>query len=210
MKLKFIRISSFQLVLIKKFFLHLAETTDPPEKCIICGDDVPDIWPHVKGHRISRNEGKLLRSYYKLKQDGSRLRLIWTGYREKVDVPLNQFDSPETKRPEAKRPKAKRPEAKRPKAKRPEAKRPKAKRPEKKPQKLEDKERNFRRALTTFREPQPPNIVKEAVNIFLNLQKNVSPKDVAKRLQDAGYNLKQRHVILIYNKVKSAFNNHLK
>ena len=62
--------------------------------------------------------------------------------------------------------------------------------------KLEYKERNFRRALTTFREPQSPKIVKEAVNIFLNLQTNVSPKDVAKRLQDAGYNLEQKHVIL--------------
>ena len=92
MELKFIRMSSFQLVLIKKFFLHLAETTDPPEKCIICGDDVPDIWPHLKGHKLSRNERKLLRRYYKLKQDGSRLRLVWTGYREKVDVPLNKSD----------------------------------------------------------------------------------------------------------------------
>ena len=114
-------------------------------------------------------------SYYKLKQDGSRLRLIWTVCREKVDVPLNQFD-------EAKR----------------------------LARKLEYKERNFRRALTTFREPQPPKIVKEAVNTFLNLQANVSPKDGAKRLEDAGYNLEQKHVLLIYNKVKSAFNNHLR
>ena len=167
--------SSFQLVLIKKFFLHLAETTDPPEECIICGDDVPDIWPHLKGHKLSRNERKLLRRYYKLKQDGSRLRLVWTGYREKVDVPLNKSD---------------------------EAKRP--------AQKLEHKERNFRRALTNFREPRPPKIVKETVNIFLNLQTNVSPKNMAKRLQDAGYNLDQKHVYLIYNRKKSAFNNHLK
>ena len=155
--------SSFQLVLNKKFFLHLAETTDPPEMCIICGDDVPDIWPHVKGHRISRNERKLLRSYYKLKQDGSRLRLIWTGYREKVDVPPNKFNSPKANKLDS----------------------PKAKRP----QKPEVKKRNFRRALTTFREPQPPKNVKEAVNLFLDLQTNVSPKDVTKRLQDAGYNL---------------------
>ena len=79
----------------------------------------------------------------------------------------------------------------------------KAKRPA---QKLEHKER----ALSTFREPHPPKIVKEAVNIFIDLQTNVSPKDVTKRLQDAGYNLEQKHVILIYNKVKSAFNNLLK
>ena len=169
------RKSSLQLFLNKKFFLHLAGTTDPPEKCIICGDDVPNIWPHVKGHRISRNERKLLRSYYKLKQDGSRLRLVWTGYREKVDVPLNQFD--EIKRPA---------------------------------HKLEYKERNFRRALTTFREPQPLKIVKKAVNIFLKLQTNASPKDVAKRLQDAGYNLEEKHVTFIYKKVKSAFINILK
>ena len=50
-------------------------------------------------------------------------------------------------------------------------------------------EKNFRRALTTFKEPQPPNNVKEAVNLFLDLQTNVSPKDVAKLLEDAGYNL---------------------
>ena len=104
--------SSFQLVLIKKFFLQqfflLAEATDPPEKCIICGDDVPDIWPHVKGHRISRNERKLLRSYYKLKQDESRLRLIWTGHREKVDVPPNKFNSPKANKLDS--PKAKRPQ----------------------------------------------------------------------------------------------------
>ena len=132
--------SSFQIVLIKKFFLHSAETTDPPEKCIICNDDAPDIWPQLKGHMIPRNEWKLLRSYYKLKQDGSRLRLVWTGFREKFDVSLNQID---------------------------EAKRP--------AQKLEHKERNFRRALSTFREPQPPNIVQEAVNFFFNLRTNVSP-----------------------------------
>ena len=166
--------SSFQLVLNKKFFLHLAETTDPREKCIICGDDVLEIWPHVKVHMIARNERKLL-SYYKLKQDGSRLRLVWTGYREKVDVPLNKFDEAKILA-----------------------------------QKLENKERNLRKALTTFREPQPPKIVKEVVNSFLNLQTNVSRKFVAKRLQDAGYNLEQKHVILIYNKVKSAFNNHLR
>ena len=119
---------------------------------------------------ISRNERN-----YKLKQDGSRLRLVWTWYREKADVPLNKFD---------------------------EAKRP--------AQKLENEERNFRRALTTFREPQPPKIVKDAVNIFLKLSTNVSPKVVAKRLKDAGYNLEQKHVIVTYNKMKSALNNHLR
>ena len=154
------------IVSIKNFFLHLAETTDPPEKCNFCGDDAPDIWPHVKGHRISRNERKLLRSYYKLKQDGSRLRLVWTGFRENVDVPLNQLDSPKANKLDS--PKAKRPQ-------KPEVK----------------KKRNFRRALTTFREPQPPNNVKEAVNLFLDLQTNGSPKDVAKRLEDAEYILEK-------------------
>ena len=61
----------------------------------------------------------------------------------------------------------------------------------KSPQKPEVKKRNFRRALTTFREPQPPKNVKEAVKLFLDLQTNVSPKDVTKHLQDAGYNLEK-------------------
>ena len=56
---------------------------------------------------------------------------------------------------------------------------------------LSRSEKKIGSALTTFREPQPPNNVKEAVNLFLDLQTNVSPKDVAKRLQDAGYNLEK-------------------
>ena len=52
--------------------------------------------------------------------------------------------------------------------------------------------------------------VKEAVNLFLDMQTNVSPEDVAKRLEDAGYNLEKKHVYLIYNELKSAFNNHMK
>ena len=96
---------------------------------------------------------------------GTGYRLVWTGFRENVDVPLNQFDSPKANKLNS----------------------PKAKIP----QKPEVKKRNFRRALTTFREPQPPNNVKEAVNLFLDLRTNVSPKDVAKRLEDAEYSLKK-------------------
>ena len=48
------------------------------------------------------------------------------------------------------------------------------------------------------------------MGIFQDIEKNVSPKFVAKQLKDAGYKLERKHVNLIYNKVKSAYNNHMK
>ena len=52
--------------------------------------------------------------------------------------------------------------------------------------------------------------MKEAINIFLDFDKLISAKDVAKRLEDAGYSLEKKYVYLIYNEIKSAFKNHLK
>ena len=57
-----------------------------------------DACQRAQGHVEKRTEAAT-RSYYKLKQDGSILRLVWTGYRENVDVPPNTFDSPKAKRP---------------------------------------------------------------------------------------------------------------
>ena len=43
------------------------------------------MYEHVKIHKgLSANERKLLRNFYKLKEDGSRLRLVWTGQRDEV------------------------------------------------------------------------------------------------------------------------------
>ena len=46
--------------------------------------------------------------------------------------------------------------------------------------------------------------------MFQDIEKNDSPKDIAKQLKDPGYKLEKKHVNLIYNKVKSAYNNHMK
>ena len=164
---------------IKRFFHSTGSESSDSQQCVICGDVVRDVSKHVNKHKgISRKERKLLRSYYRFKEDGSRLRLVWIGNQEEV-MTDETFDVSQKESPE--------------RARKPEARR-----------------RSFARGLTTFRKPQPPKIVQEAIKIFLDIEKNISPKGVTKRLEDAGYNLEKDHVNLIYNKVKSAYNNHMK
>ena len=135
------------------------------------------MYDHVKRHKgLSANERKLLRNFYKLKEDGSRLRLVWIGQRHEVFTKaVNEtFDVPHKKGHTNKR------------------------------------ATHFKKSLLTFRKPQPPKNVQDAMRIFQDIEKNVSPKYVAKQLKDAGYKLEKKHVNLIYNKVKSAYNNHMK
>ena len=132
------------------------------------------MYDHVKRHKgLSANERKLLRNFYKLKEDGSRLRLVWTGQRDEVFTKaVNEtFDVSHKKG---------------------------------------HTNKSFKKSLLTFRKPQPPKHLQDAMRIFQDIEKNVSPKYIAKQLKDAGYKLEKKHVNLIYNKVKSAYIIHMK
>ena len=50
-------------------------------------------------------------------------------------------------------------------------------------------------SLLTFRKPQPPKNVQDAMRIFQVIEKNVSPKYVAKQLKDAEYKLEKNMLI---------------
>ena len=59
------------------------------------------------------------------------------------------------------------------------------------PQKKSHTNETFKKSLLTFRKPQPPKDVQDAMRIFQDIEKNVSPKVVAKKLNDAGYKLEK-------------------
>ena len=52
--------------------------------------------------------------------------------------------------------------------------------------------KSFKKRLLTFRKPQPPKNVQDAMRLFQDIEKNVSPKYVAKQLKDAGYKLEKK------------------
>ena len=57
------------------------------EQCILCSDMVclGHMNDHLKRHKgLSANERKLLHNYYIMKENSSRLCLVWTGHRDEV------------------------------------------------------------------------------------------------------------------------------
>ena len=61
----------------------------------------------------------------------------------------------------------------------------------------------------------PPKHIQNALNFFVDIEKNVSHKEVAARLKlkldkEAGSHLEKTYVNSIYNKVKSAYKNQMK
>ena len=77
------------------------------------------------------------------------------------------------------------------------------------PSDASESRKKFIKGLCTFRGGVSPQVV-EAMKLFYNIQSNVSRKDVDIKLREAGHFLEEKEVTTMYNKIKSAFNNHLK
>ena len=67
----------------------------------------------------------------------------------------------------------------------------------------------FKKSLVTYRVVTRPDWL-ECIHLFYGIQKNVTRKDVENKLKYWNYVLEPADVDTVYNKVKSAFNNHLK
>ena len=67
----------------------------------------------------------------------------------------------------------------------------------------------FKKSLVTYRGGTGPDWL-ECIHLFYGIQKNVTRKDVENKLKYWNYVLEPADVDTVYNKVKSAFNNHLK
>ena len=77
------------------------------------------------------------------------------------------------------------------------------------PSDVSESRKKFIKGLCTIRGGVSPQVV-EAMKLFYNIQNNVSRKDVDTKLREAGHFLDEKDVTTMYNKIKSAFNNHLK
>ena len=67
----------------------------------------------------------------------------------------------------------------------------------------------FKKSLVTYRGGTRPDWL-ECIHLFYGIQKNVTRKDVENKLKYWNYVLEPADVDTVNNKVKSAFNNHLK
>ena len=67
----------------------------------------------------------------------------------------------------------------------------------------------FKKSLATFRGENRPDWL-DCIHLFYGIRNNVTRKDVERKLKYCNYVLEPADIDAVYNKVRSAFNNHMK